>query len=42
MACFIGNAIGDSLGANTEFNPINYKNKIFLNSFNDLKRTSRC
>lgn len=42
MACFMGNGIGDSLGANTEFLDIDYERIIFTKSFDDLQTEERC
>ena len=42
MACFIGNALGDSLGANTEFMDLDYERIIFKTSFDDLLDLNRC
>ena len=44
MACFIGCAIGDALGAHTEFKKIDYQRTIYktINDVCKLCRSSRC
>ena len=44
MACFIGSAIGDALGAHTEFKKIDYQRTIYK-TINDVRKfccSSRC
>jgi ADP-ribosylglycohydrolase len=42
MAVFYGNALGDSLGAHTEFEKLSLKRKKLLTGWDDLKYSNRC